>query len=151
MRRCARLISISSRMVDQDEHARHADLEFGHRHAASKDRRGLNVVGGRAQIAFRIDRVEDLADDMEGGGDVRPAVADQQADRLANMGGERGQAMTALISVKRKRRCCRRRSRCCGGFRPRSLLFDTLGDVPRHRDRALHSSAFDTSAKVSST
>lgn len=53
------------RMVDKDERARHAHLEFSDRRSAGRDRRGLNIVCRRGQVAFGIDRVEDLADGME--------------------------------------------------------------------------------------
>jgi hypothetical protein len=46
-------------------------------------------VGRHAQVGFGIDSIEDLADDMEGGGDVRPAVADEQPHRLADLGVRR--------------------------------------------------------------
>ena len=51
--------------------------------------RRLHVVGRRGEIAFRPDGVEDLADDVERRDEVRPAVADEQAHRLADLGGQR--------------------------------------------------------------
>ena len=46
-------------------------------------------MGWHAQIAFGPDGVEDLADHVERGDKVRTAVADEQANRLADLGGER--------------------------------------------------------------
>ena len=52
------------------------------------DHRGLHIMRRRAHVAFGIDRVENLADDMEGRGHVGAAVADEKPHRLADIAGD---------------------------------------------------------------
>ena len=81
------LLQPAEAVVDQDVAARHLDLELDHRRATGRHQRGLDV-GQRLAGALRVDPVEDLADDVEAGGQVRTADAEEDADRLADLGLE---------------------------------------------------------------
>ena len=86
--RAPRLKARVKRMIDDDEGSGHAELEFDDGRATGGNHRGLHVVGRRAHVAFGPDRVKNLSDDVEGRGHVRAAVADEQAHRLADLGGQ---------------------------------------------------------------
>jgi hypothetical protein len=77
-------------VVHEDEGAGHIHLEIDDRGAAG----GHQVVwtfSCTMQAALGVNLVEDLADDVEGGGEVRAADAEVDADVLADLGrGWRG-------------------------------------------------------------
>ena len=74
-------------MVNDDERAGHAHLELHDRRTAGGNNRRLDVARGRGEIAFRPHHVENLTDDVERRHEVRPAVADEEANGLADFGG----------------------------------------------------------------
>src|SRR5581483_3357615 len=77
-------------MVDQHVVAGDLDLELDHRRATRRDGDRLDVgERRRGQRAEGIGTVEDLADDVEGRSGVRTAIAEEDADGLADLGGER--------------------------------------------------------------
>ena len=76
------------RMVHDDEAARHVHLELDDGRAARRDEGRLHVLLGHERAALEIDAVEDFADDVEGGEQVRPAVADVEPHRFADLGGD---------------------------------------------------------------
>ncbi len=62
----------------------HFHLEVDDRRAASGDQRRLDVADP-LRLSFRHDPVEDLADDVEAGDDVRATDPEEDAHRLADL------------------------------------------------------------------
>ena len=73
------------RVVDEVEVARSLGPELDDGRATRRNHGGLHVVRDRG-AALLVDVVEDLADHVEAAGQVRAAVADEQADGLADLG-----------------------------------------------------------------
>ena len=77
-------------MVNQDISAGDFKSELDHRRATWGNRRRLDVRQGRGgQGCLVIDPVKDLADDMERGGKVWSAHAEENAHGLTDIGLER--------------------------------------------------------------
>src|SRR5690606_22374125 len=91
------LLGAAERVVHQDVPARVVHLELDHRRAARGHQRGLHVGQWRTgQRGLVIDLVEDLADQVQAGDQVRAADAEVHAYRLTDVGlhhvvlGQRG-------------------------------------------------------------
>ena len=75
-------------MIDQDVGARDIHRELDHRGAARRDEGGLDLMLGRDHAPLLVDVVKDLPDHVEGGDEIGAAVADVEAELLADLGGE---------------------------------------------------------------
>src|SRR5579883_1229369 len=78
------------RVIDEGVAAGNGGRELDHHGAARRHGDGLDAAPWLAQhAAIIVDLVEDLADDMEGGGEVRAADTEEDAHALAHLGAER--------------------------------------------------------------
>ena len=93
-------------VVDQDVAARHLSIL---KSTATAPPGGTVTVctpaiGGEIRLAALIDRIEDLADHVEGRGEVRPADAEEDPHRLAHARARSGwrwaSASTAPLKTK---------------------------------------------------
>ena len=79
------LLQPAETMVDENINSRDLGLEFDHRCAARRNQGGLHIAHGLS-CPFRMDLVEDFADDMEARDIIRSGIAEKDADRFANFG-----------------------------------------------------------------
>src|SRR5262249_20943010 len=81
-------------VIDEQESPRHLHLQFDDRRTARRHQRGLDVAHRCAapQRGLGVDGVEDLADRVEGGDQVRPAIADVEPHRFTHLGLDRALA-----------------------------------------------------------
>jgi len=78
------LLDPKDRVINERVISRHLDAKFHHRRPSSRDQGGLNAPArGAEEVAFSIDAIEDLPDDVKRGEKIRPGVAEENPHPLA--------------------------------------------------------------------